>query len=37
MTLDRYLSKEKSGDGNYNEPQLSTIGFQKKEGEFIFQ
>jgi hypothetical protein len=29
MTLDRFLSKEKSSGGN--EPQLSTIGFQRKE------
>jgi hypothetical protein len=28
----RFLSKEKSSDGNVNEPQLSTSGFQMKEG-----
>jgi hypothetical protein len=32
MTLDRFLSKEKSSGGNVNEPQLSTSGFQMKEG-----
>jgi hypothetical protein len=32
MTLDRFLSKEKSNGGNVNEPQLSTSGFQMKEG-----
>jgi hypothetical protein len=32
MTLDRFLSKEKSSGGSVNEPQLSTSGFQMKEG-----
>jgi hypothetical protein len=32
MTLDRFLSKEKSNGGNVDEPQLSTNGFQMKEG-----
>jgi hypothetical protein len=32
MTSDRFLSKEKSSGGNINEPQLSTSGFQIKEG-----
>jgi hypothetical protein len=32
MTLDRFLSKEKSNIDNVNEPQLSTSGFQMKEG-----
>jgi hypothetical protein len=32
MTLDRFISKEKSRRGNVNEPQLSTSGFQMKEG-----
>jgi hypothetical protein len=32
MTLDRFLCKEKSSGGNVNEPQLSTSGFQIKEG-----
>jgi hypothetical protein len=33
MTLDRFLSKEKSSGGNVNEPQLSISGFQMKEGQ----
>jgi hypothetical protein len=32
MALDRFLSKEKSNGCNVNEPQLSTSGFQMKEG-----
>jgi hypothetical protein len=32
MTLDRFLSKEKSSCGNVNKPQLSTSGIQMKEG-----
>jgi hypothetical protein len=32
MTWDWFLSKEKSGGGNVNEPQLSTSGFKMKEG-----
>jgi hypothetical protein len=35
--LDRFLSTEKSSGGNVNEPQLSTSGFQMKEGQFTFQ
>jgi hypothetical protein len=31
MSLDRFLSKEKSSGGTVNEPQLSTTGFQVKE------
>jgi hypothetical protein len=37
MTLDKFLSKEKSSGGNDSEPQLSTSGFQMKEGQFTFQ
>jgi hypothetical protein len=32
MTLEKFLSKEKSSGGNVNEPRLSTTEFQKKEG-----
>jgi hypothetical protein len=32
MTLDRFLYKEKPTGGYVNEPQLSTSGFQMKEG-----
>jgi hypothetical protein len=32
MTLDRFLSKEKSGGGIVNEPKLSTSEFQMEEG-----
>jgi hypothetical protein len=32
ITLDRFLSKEKSSGGNVNEPHLSTSGFQMEEG-----
>jgi hypothetical protein len=32
MTIDRFLSKEKSSGGNANEAQLSSSGFQMKEG-----
>jgi hypothetical protein len=32
MTLDRFLSKEKSSGGNVNEPQLSANGFEMREG-----
>jgi hypothetical protein len=32
ITLDRFLSKEKSCGGNINEPQLSISRFQMKEG-----
>jgi hypothetical protein len=37
MTLDKFLSKEKSSGGKVNEPQLSTSGFQMEEGRFTFQ
>jgi hypothetical protein len=33
----RFVSKEKSSGGNVNDPQLSTSGFQMKEGQFTFQ
>jgi hypothetical protein len=32
MIFDRFLSNEKSSGGSVNEPQLSTSGFQMKEG-----
>jgi hypothetical protein len=32
MTLDMFLFKEKSSGSNVNEPQLSSSGFQMKEG-----
>jgi hypothetical protein len=32
MTVDRFLSEEKSSGSNVNQPQLSTDGFQMKEG-----
>jgi hypothetical protein len=31
MTLDRFLSKEKSNGGTVNDPQPSASGFQMKE------
>jgi hypothetical protein len=37
MTLNMFLSKERWSGGNVNEPQLSTSGFQMKEGQFTFQ
>jgi hypothetical protein len=37
MTLDRFLSKEKSIGGNFDEPRLSSSKFQMKEGLFTFQ